>query len=140
MHHLEGYFMTKEFSRIQRINQQVQQELAIVLQRDVKDPRLGMVTVNEVEVSRDLSFARVFVTFFELESAEDSKDAKVQILQKAAPYIRTLVASRIQLRVMPELRFVYDKSLDEGIRLSNLATEAVRHDKQKQSNTQGDDE
>ncbi|BFL85253.1 hypothetical protein LFREDSHE_37030 [Shewanella baltica] len=55
--------MAKEFSRTRRIAQQLQQELAQVLQRDMKDPRIGFVTVNDVDVSRDLSYAKVFVTF-----------------------------------------------------------------------------
>ncbi len=122
--------MAKEFSRTRRIAQQLQQELAQVLQRDMKDPRVGMVTVNDVEVSRDLSYAKVFVTFFEEDSVK--VDEKLAALNKAAPYARTLVAGRMKLRVMPELRFVYDKSLVEGMRMSNLVTEVINQDKAKQ--------
>ncbi len=122
--------MAKEFSRTRRIAQQLQQELAQVLQRDMKDPRVGMVTVNDVEVSRDLSYAKVFVTFFEEDPVK--VDEKLAALNKAAPYARTLVAGRMKLRVMPELRFVYDKSLVEGMRMSNLVTEVINQDKAKQ--------
>ncbi|MCL1104273.1 30S ribosome-binding factor RbfA [Shewanella algicola] len=122
--------MAKEFSRTRRIAQQLQQELAMVLQRDMKDPRIGFVTVNDVDVSRDLSYAKVFVTFFE----EDIElvQQKVDALSAAAPYIRTLVAGRMKLRVMPELRFVYDSSLVEGMRMSNLVTQVINKDKAKQ--------
>ena len=122
--------MAKEFSRTRRIAQQLQQELAQVLQRDMKDPRIGFVTVNDVDVSRDLSYAKVYVTFFE----EDVKlvEKKVEALDAAAGYIRSLVAGRMKLRVMPELRFIYDSSLVEGMRMSNLVSRVISNDEAKQ--------
>ncbi|QSX34520.1 30S ribosome-binding factor RbfA [Shewanella avicenniae] len=123
--------MAKEFSRTRRIGQQLQQELAFVLQRDMKDPRIGMVTVNDVDVSRDLSFAKVYVTLFE-EDPQAIQD-KMTALMNAAPYVRTLVAGRMKLRVMPELRFVYDASLVEGMRMSNLVSQVINDDKAKQA-------
>ncbi|MCL1146084.1 30S ribosome-binding factor RbfA [Shewanella sp. 10N.261.52.F9] len=122
--------MAKEFSRTRRIAQQLQQELAVVLQRDMKDPRIGFVTVNDVDVSRDLSYAKVYVTFFE----EDIKlvEQKVEALDAAAGYIRSLVAGRMKLRVMPELRFIYDSSLVEGMRMSNLVSRVISNDEAKQ--------
>jgi len=130
--------MAKEFSRTRRIGQQLQQELAMVLQRDMKDPRIRFVTVNDVEVSRDLSYARVFVTFFE----EDITlvEQKIAALTAAAPYIRTLIAGRMKLRVMPELRFMYDSSLVEGMRMSNLVSQVITKDKQKQQDSGRADE
>ena len=126
--------MAKEFSRTRRIAQQLQQELAQVLQRDMKDPRIGFVTVNDVDVSRDLSYAKVFVTFFE----EDEKlvQEKVEALDAAAGYIRSLVAGRMKLRVMPELRFIYDSSLVEGMRMSNLVSRVISNDEAKQQEAQ----
>ena len=121
--------MAKEFSRISRINQQVKQELALVLQREMKDPRLGMVTVNDVDVPRDLNYAKVFVTFFDDE--KETIKEKLSVLNNAASYIRTLVAGRLKLRTTPELRFFYDQSLNEGIRMTNLVTKAVRQDQEK---------
>ncbi|GIU12949.1 ribosome-binding factor A [Shewanella morhuae] len=122
--------MAKEFSRTRRIAQQLQQELAQVVQRDMKDPRVGFVTVNDVDVSRDLSYAKVFVTFFEED--KDVVQEKLNALISAAPYIRTLVAGRMKLRVMPELRFIYDSSLVEGMRMSNLVSQVINQDKAKQ--------
>ncbi len=129
--------MAKEFSRTRRIGQQLQQELAMVLQRDMKDPRIGMVTVNDVDVSRDLSFAKVYVTFFD----EDSEQiqSKLEALRKAAGYVRSLVAGRMKLRVMPELKFEYDSSLMEGIRMSTLVTEVISKDEKKAKNAGRDD-
>ncbi|QYJ76318.1 MULTISPECIES: 30S ribosome-binding factor RbfA [Shewanella] len=125
--------MAREFSRTRRIGQQLQQELAFVLQRDMKDPRIGMVTVNDVDVSRDLSHAKVYVTFFE----EDPQviEAKLAALNTAAPYARTLVAGRMKLRVMPELRFIYDASLVEGMRMSNLVSKVIRDDEAKKGHS-----
>ena len=122
--------MAKEFSRTRRIAQQLQQELALVLQRDMKDPRIGYVTVNDVDVSGDLSYAKVFVTFFEEDKAVVQE--KLNALISAAPYIRTLVAGRMKLRVMPVLRFVYVSSLVEGMRMSNLVSQVINQDKAKQ--------
>lgn len=122
--------MAKEFSRTRRIGQQLQQELAQVLMRDIKDPRVGMVTVNSVEVSRDLNYAKIFVTFFEDEPKVIEE--KLAALVTAAPYIRTLIAGRMKLRVMPELRFVYDSSMAEGMRMSNLVSRVINQDKAKQ--------
>lgn len=122
--------MAREFGRTRRIGQQLQQELAQVLQRDIKDPRIGMVTVNDVEVSRDLSYAKVFVTFFE--DQPELLKQKLAALEVAAPYVRTLVAGRMKLRVMPELRFVYDSSLAEGMRMSNLVSQVISNDEAKQ--------
>lgn len=122
--------MAREFSRTRRIAQQLQQELAQVLQRDMKDPRIGMVTVNDVDVSRDLNYAKVYVTFFD----EDEKRVqdKLAALDAAAGYVRSLVAGRMKLRVMPELRFIYDASLVEGMRMSNLVSKVISNDEAKQ--------
>ncbi|MBM7074188.1 30S ribosome-binding factor RbfA [Shewanella sp. 202IG2-18] len=130
--------MAKEFSRTRRIGQQLQQELAMVIQRDMKDPRIGMVTVNDVDVSRDLSFAKVYVTFFD-ENPEQIQE-KLAALTKASGYIRSLVAGRMKLRVMPELKFEYDSSLVEGMRMSTLVTEVVIKDQEKAKSSDRDEE
>ena len=130
--------MAKEFSRTRRIGQQLQQELAMVLQREMKDPRVGFVTVNDVDVSRDLSFAKVYVTFFDED--QEKINEKLAALIGAAPYIRTLIAGRMKLRVMPELKFVYDSSLVDGMRMSNLVTKIVKEDKERSVGESEDDQ
>lgn len=118
----------RDFSRTDRINELMQRELAQIIQFEVKDPRIGMVTVAGVEVTRDLSHAKVYVTF--LKPSEEIKES-IAALKKAAPFIRTTLAHRIQLRIMPELHFVYDSSLVEGRRLADLIDKAVLDDEHK---------
>ncbi|MCE2593735.1 30S ribosome-binding factor RbfA [Motilimonas cestriensis] len=130
--------MAKEFSRSQRVAQQIQKEIAGILQRDVKDPRIGMVTVSSVEVSRDLAYASVYVTLFNLEN--DSVEESMKGLSEASGYVRMLVGKALRLRIVPEIKFVYDNSLVEGLRLSGLVSEAINKDKQKQKDSGRDEE
>ncbi|MEL7287185.1 MAG: 30S ribosome-binding factor RbfA, partial [Pseudomonadota bacterium] len=76
----------REFSRTDRVAQQIQKEIAVILQREIKDPRLGMVTVSAVEVSRDLSYAKVFITVFNTDD-EDKAKQSAKILNEATGYI-----------------------------------------------------
>ena len=122
--------MAKEFSRASRVAQQLQREVAMILQREVKDPRIGMVTVSDVEISRDLAYAKVFVTFL-FDSDESAVERGLEGLNKASGYIRTLVGKAMRLRIVPELRFVYDQSLVEGMRMSNLVTNVIRQDQER---------
>ncbi|SDI96125.1 ribosome-binding factor A [Ferrimonas sediminum] len=122
--------MAREFSRTRRVNQQIQRELATILMREVRDARLGMVTINEVETSRDLNYAKVFVTF--LDSEPEQVKAQMDALLELAPYIRSLLASSLRnMRAIPELRFSYDKSLVEGIRMTNVVTKVIAEDQAK---------
>jgi ribosome-binding factor A len=98
----------------------------MILQREIKDPRVGMATVSDVELTRDLQHAKVFVTFFLNE--EDNIEAGIKVLNDASGYIRILLGKAMKLRVVPEIRFVYDKTLVEGMRISNLITNTVRDD------------
>ncbi|MBA6341303.1 30S ribosome-binding factor RbfA [Colwellia sp. MB02u-10] len=118
--------MAREFARTDRVAQEIQKEIAMIIQREVKDPRLGMVTVNAVEITRDLAYAKIFVTFFTLEG--QNVDVSIEVLNEAASYIRTLLAKRINARIMPELRFIYDSSMVEGVRMGNLVDNAVAED------------
>ena len=118
--------MPKEFSRTLRVGEQLQRELAVLIQQEVKDPRVGMVTVSAVEVSKDLSHAKVFVTI--LASSGDAQDS-VKALNHAASYLRRELGRRIALRTVPALHFVYDTSVERGARLSSLIESSVKpHD------------
>lgn len=123
--------MSKEFSRTQRVAQQLQKELALILQREVRDSRLGMVTISDVEVSRDLAYAKVFVTF--LCVGEQTPESSLAALREHEAHIRMMLGKRIRLRLTPEVRFQYDNTLVEGMRMSNLVSEVVNEDKRKQS-------
>ncbi|MEI7366429.1 MULTISPECIES: 30S ribosome-binding factor RbfA [Pectobacterium] len=131
--------MAKEFSRTQRVAQEMQKEIAIIIQREVKDPRIGMATVSGVEVSRDLAYAKVFVTFLNDNEPEQVQTA-IKALQDASGFIRTLVGKAMRLRVVPALTFAYDNSLVEGMRMSNLVTNVVRNDTERRSVTGEDQE
>ncbi|MBN6710725.1 30S ribosome-binding factor RbfA [Haemophilus haemoglobinophilus] len=122
--------MAREFKRSDRVAQELQKEVAIILQREVKDPRIGMVTVSDVEVSRDLAYAKVFVTFL-FDHDENAIEQGMKGLEKASPYVRSLLGKAMRLRIVPELRFVYDQSLVEGMRMSNLVTNVVREDEKR---------
>lgn len=122
--------MAKEFSRVDRLSQHIKKEMAVILQREIKDPRLhSMITVSDVEVSRDLSHAKVFVTFLGM---DDSKvEDNLKILNDAAGYVRSLIGKRIQTRIVPHIRFAFDQSLNEGIRMASLVASVRREDERK---------
>ncbi|MFN3709938.1 MULTISPECIES: 30S ribosome-binding factor RbfA [Alishewanella] len=122
--------MMKEFSRVDRLSQQMKKEMAVILQREIKDPRLHtMITVSDVEVSRDLSHAKVFVTFLGM---DDSKvEDNLKILNEASGFIRSLIGKRIQTRIVPHIRFAFDQSLNEGIRMANLVDTVRKDDERK---------
>lgn len=133
--YFKGVSMSRDFSRTDRVGQEIQKEVAMIIQREVKDPRMGMVTVNAVEVTRDLAYATIYVTFFTLEG--QNVEQSIELLNEASGFIRGLLAKRIKARIMPELRFVYDKSMIEGVRMSSLVDQAVASDQQKK-NDKGD--
>ncbi|HAS15104.1 MULTISPECIES: 30S ribosome-binding factor RbfA [Idiomarina] len=128
--------MAQEFSRTERVRHQLQREIAMILQREIKDPRVSMVTVSDVEVSRDLAYAKVFVTFFQ-DDPEQVKQA-LKVLNEASGFIRSLLGKRIKARIVPQLKFQHDASLNEGIRMGKLVAEARERDK-KSSENSGDD-
>ena len=118
--------MAKEFSRSQRVSQEIQKEIALILQREIKDPRITMVTVSGVDLSRDLIYAKVYVTF--LTMADQTPQGGLDALIESAPYIRNLLGKAMRLRVVPEIAFFFDASLTEGMRISNLVSSAVKDD------------
>ncbi|EOW9233787.1 30S ribosome-binding factor RbfA [Vibrio cholerae] len=121
--------MPKEFSRTQRVAQQLKKELAMILQREVRDSRLGMVTISDVEVSRDLAYAKVFVTFLCI--GEQTPESCLAALREHEVQIRMMLGKQIRLRLTPEIRFYYDNTLVEGMRMSNLVTEVINSDKRR---------
>lgn len=122
-----GYsnFMAKEFGRSARVSSQMQKELSSILQRDISDPRLGFITINEVEVTKDLGLAKVYVTVLNVDDA--GKQANVKTLNELAPIIRHKLAQRMRLRHISELRFHYDTSFDTGMRVAELLSDVVQN-------------
>lgn len=118
--------MAKEFPRTRRIGEQLQRELAELIRSELNDPRIGMVTVSAVEVTRDLAHAKVFVAV--LGADEEQVNASLDALGSAAGYLRKLLGQQLKLRTIPALHFHYDDSFDRGARLSQLIHEAVSRD------------
>ena len=106
-----------------RIADQIQRSLAEVIRLELRDPRVGMVTLTGIEISRDQSHAKIFFTV--LGPASAAADAQ-EGLQRAAGFLRSSLAHRMSTRSVPELHFEYDESVERGVRLSRLIDEAVR--------------
>src|SRR5574344_1772655 len=100
--------MSKQYSRAQRVGDQIQRELAVLIPREVKDPRLGFVTLTGVDVSRDLGHAKVFITLMNSDD-EAAVAANLELLNDAAGYLRMLLGKAIKLRSVPQLHFHYDE-------------------------------
>ncbi|MEE4246373.1 MAG: 30S ribosome-binding factor RbfA [Kangiellaceae bacterium] len=118
--------MAREFKRTDRVAEQMQRELALILQQEIKDPRVGMATVLAVEMTRDLQHAKVFVSFLGIDEHNIPKALKV--LDKAEGFIRSTLASRVRMRVMPQLHFVHDTSISRGQAMSSLIEKARSKD------------
>jgi len=117
----------REFTRSERIADYIRKELGLLIQREMRDPRVFMTSVTDVEVSRDFSHAKVFVTVLGKDSAEEAKDA-ITALNKAAGFLRTQIAKNNTARTTPQLRFYYDSSVNRGQQLSALIDKAVASD------------
>jgi ribosome-binding factor A len=113
--------MPREFSRARRVAEQLQRELADLIHRELKDPRVGLVTITAVELSKDLAYAKVLVSSL----GEGQPHAElVSTLQHAAGFLRHELGGRMRLRIIPELRFVYDESLERAAKLEALIARA----------------
>ena len=106
----------KRSGRPEKLGDLIQRELSDLLQRELRDPRVGMVTITSVDVSPDLSHAKVFFTIFDKERLQDTLAG----LKRSSGFLRSQLARRIKLYTTPELRFVYDESIERGDRLSRL--------------------
>lgn len=126
---LYGNTMPKEFSRTQRVADFLKQELAGLIQFELRDPRIGMVSVTDVEVSRDMSHAKVFVTVLGKDTEADAAEA-IEALNHAAGFLRSQVAKVNSARTTPKLRFVFDTSIGRGAHMSQLIDAAVAADRE----------
>ncbi|MFO7706404.1 MAG: 30S ribosome-binding factor RbfA [Halopseudomonas sp.] len=120
--------MANENSRTHRVADQMQRELAILVQRDIRDPRVGMITVTAVEVSRDLAHAKVYITLMDKDSDEDIAQ-NLSILKGVAGFLRMQLGKVMKLRSVPQLHFHYDESVRRGVHLSSLIERAVAEDR-----------
>jgi ribosome-binding factor A len=137
--------MTELSPRLQRVADQIQRELAMLIQLEVNDPRIGMISVTGLDISRDMAFAKVFVTVMNSTSgtADNSEepgeldkleiDENIKALNKASGFLRSLLAKRLRLRTTPKLQFHYDNSVRNGQQLSSLIDEALAADRDSHS-------
>lgn len=116
--------MPREFSRGKRIGDLIQRELATLIQTEIKDPRVGLVTINEVKVSRDLAFADVYFTML----PEGSEPQGVEVLNSASGFLRSQLAKVLSTRTTPRPRFHFDDSIENGARMSKAIGEAIKKD------------
>ena len=117
--------MPKEYARTERLGEQLQREIAELIRDQLKDPRLGLVTVTAVEVSRDLSHAKVFVS----ELLDAKRAGTVKSLNSAAGFLRREIGKRLSIRMIPEIHFHYDESIEEGVRMDRLIHDAIESDR-----------
>lgn len=125
----------RQYGRDLRIADFVRDELATIIQQGMRDPRVGMVSVNEVSVSKDLSWADVYVSSIETESVED-RDELIGVLNKAAGYFRSELAKRHSMRTTPKPRFHYDEIVEKGPRLEALIESVVKSDSERAAQLQ----
>lgn len=120
--------MPREFPRARRVEEQLKRLLADLIRREVKDPRVGLITITSAEVSRDLTHAKVYFTPF---AGVGNAEASLEALRHASGYLRHQVRNLMRLRVAPELDFHIDDSVERGARLSTLIHDAVESDRQR---------
>ena len=131
--------MPREFTRAERVSDAVQQELAVLIRSEVRDPRVGMVNITDVSVSRDLAYGKIFVSFVD-DRDQQQIDEALAALNGAAGYLRKLLAGSIKLRVTPQLTFIYDESGRRGQHLSALIYYAVSLNKSADESDASSDE
>lgn len=127
------------YKRTDRISDQIQRDLALMLQREIKDPRVGMVTISSVTVSKDLSYADIYVTFMTKNSEQEARDA-LKVLNSASGFLRSSLAKLLSIRVMPKLRFHYDATIVEGARLDSLIRQAIQEDQSRSTGAPDEEE
>lgn len=108
-----------------RLAHELQQEIAQIIQRELKDPRIGFITVTRVELSKDGSHAKAF---FSCLGGDDAVQQAQDVLDHSAPFIRTLIKKRFRLKVIPVLAFHYDETIERSIRMAETLDELKRRD------------
>lgn len=124
--------MAKEYGRTERVADYLKRELASLLQFEVRDPRVGMVSITDIEVSKDLGHARVFCTVLGKENEEEAAEA-LQALNKASGFMRSQLSKDSSMRTVPQLRFFFDDSVGRGAYLEDLIERAVAADADQHS-------
>ncbi len=129
--------MPREYPRARRIEEQLKRLLADLVRREVKDPRVGLITITSAEVSNDLTHAKVYFTPF---AGVGDAEAALHALRHASGFLRHQVRNLMRLRVAPVLEFHIDDSVERGARLSALIYDAVENDRRRHPDTDPDKE
>ena len=131
--------MAKEYARTQRVADYLQRELAALIQHQVRDPRVGMVSVTGVDVSRDLGHAKIYYTVLGVDSSDDAKES-TEALNKAAGFLRSQLSKDSSMRSVPQLRFYFDSSVGRGRHLEDLIRRAADADRELGERDDGEGE
>lgn len=123
--------MPREFSRRQRVAEEIQKELGYLIATKVKDPGVRLATITEVDVSPDLKHARIYIGMFDVTSAGDQAPGVLAGLERARGFLRRELGKRLRLRVMPELRFYEDATERNAQHLSQVIRKAVDEDERR---------
>jgi ribosome-binding factor A len=119
--------MPREFFRSDRVSDAIQRLLGQIIPQEIRDPRVGMININQVTVSRDMAYAKVYVTFVGDDEAASLQ--AVEVLNKASGFLRSFVAKELDMRSVPKLQFYYDKTAIRGQEISSLIDRALAEDK-----------
>lgn len=117
-----------ETERTRKVGIAIQKEFSEILQREVKDPRIGLVTVTRVKVTPDLRIANIYISIY---GSAEERERTLQGLESAKGYIRSLFAKKLHIKFIPEIRFFHDKSIEEGIRISEVVSKLKNKDDKK---------
>jgi ribosome-binding factor A len=128
--------MTKSF-RIQRINETIKELVSELLMNRIRDPRVGLVTITSVRVSRDLSFAKVY---YSVMGDTETREATRKGLTSARSFLRNAISEELGMRTAPELRFVYDDSIDRSIRIEEKLREVGGGQAEAEAGNEGGDD
>jgi ribosome-binding factor A len=120
--------MPREFTRSDRVSDAIQRILGQVITQEIRDPRIGLVNINAVTVTRDMAYAKVYVTFVGADEAESL--AAASVLNKASGFLRGFIAKELVMRSVPKLQFIYDKTAIRGQEISFLIDRAMKEDSQ----------
>jgi ribosome-binding factor A len=121
--------MAKEYSRTQRVADYLQRELATLIQHEIRDPRVGMVSITGVNVSRDMGYAKIYYTVLGCDSSEDASES-TEALNKAAGFLRSQLSRDSSMRSIPQLRFYFDSSVGRGRDMEDLIRRAAEADRE----------
>jgi ribosome-binding factor A len=119
--------MSRVSTRVDKVADLLKKEVALLIQSEVRDPRVGMASVTGVKVSKDLAHASVYVTLLGKSNAEEAQEG-IEALNKASGFLRSMLAKEVSMRIMPKLKFIYDDTLAKGQHMTSLIDEALARD------------